>query len=75
MTRRSKSLTFALLKCKKDNIDGTFLKCAGCRRALYCSRECQKVDWKEGGHRGDCQTCAVMSELGTSNLITFKLPG
>jgi hypothetical protein len=29
--------------------------CTGCKRALYCSRECQKIDWKEGGHKVDCK--------------------
>ena len=30
-----------------------FLKCSGCG-AKYCSRECQKWDWKIGDHKGEC---------------------
>lgn len=33
----------------------TFQKCARCRLAVYCSRECQKWDWKHGGHKIDCK--------------------
>ncbi len=57
-------LTYAILKCKKGNPNGTFSKCAGCRRALYCSKECQKVDWKEGRHRDDCKILAAMDDEG-----------
>jgi hypothetical protein len=34
------------------------LKCGSCKFALYCSRECQRSDWKKGhrlicGHLGE----------------------
>lgn len=29
--------------------------CAGCRGARYCSVECQRAAWKEGGHSMVCQ--------------------
>ena len=32
-----------------------FKKCAGCGIARYCSRKCQKYDWKHGGHKADCR--------------------
>ena len=32
-----------------------FSKCEQCRLARYCSRECQKFDWKHGGHKHDCR--------------------
>ncbi|KAI8484725.1 hypothetical protein Bbelb_374880 [Branchiostoma belcheri] len=31
-----------------------FGKCASCRRAHYCSKECQRKHWKDG-HKQDCQ--------------------
>ncbi|KAJ6476656.1 hypothetical protein C8R47DRAFT_1323494 [Mycena vitilis] len=30
------------------------MRCTGCRDLLYCSRECQRLDWREGGHRDQC---------------------
>ncbi|KZV71164.1 hypothetical protein PENSPDRAFT_416085 [Peniophora sp. CONT] len=29
--------------------------CKGCQEARYCSRECQRSDWKQGGHRIVCR--------------------
>ncbi|KZV74158.1 hypothetical protein PENSPDRAFT_648166 [Peniophora sp. CONT] len=29
--------------------------CKGCKQAWYCGRECQRLDWKEGGHRVKCR--------------------
>ncbi|KAJ7673953.1 hypothetical protein DFH06DRAFT_1467324 [Mycena polygramma] len=44
-----------------DNMDCNIIKekiqlrrCSGCRDLLYCSRECQRFDWGEGGHRDQC---------------------
>ncbi|KAF7373735.1 MYND-type domain-containing protein [Mycena sanguinolenta] len=31
-----------------------FRRCAQCLYAYYCSKECQKQDWKHGGHRQAC---------------------
>lgn len=30
-------------------------RCSKCRVAQYCSRECQKKHWKEGGHKQQCK--------------------
>ncbi len=32
------------------------LLCSGCEKTKYCSKECQKVDWKVGGHKVLCKT-------------------
>ncbi|VDB92107.1 unnamed protein product [Peniophora sp. CBMAI 1063] len=29
--------------------------CGGCKQARYCSTECQKNDWRKGGHKLLCQ--------------------
>lgn len=39
-------------KCKKDVLSTVIRRCGRCHMAYYCSRECQKEDWK--AHRGDC---------------------
>eukprot|EP00978_Attheya_sp_CCMP212_P043708 scaffold289889_cov48-Attheya_sp.AAC.1 len=30
------------------------LNCAGCTCVFYCSKECQRRDWKLGGHKSAC---------------------
>ncbi|KAJ7479155.1 hypothetical protein FB451DRAFT_1240747 [Mycena latifolia] len=39
----------------KDNLR----RCANCRRAYYCSRECQRMDWNDGHHRDICSSLRV----------------
>ncbi|KZV70225.1 hypothetical protein PENSPDRAFT_651748 [Peniophora sp. CONT] len=29
--------------------------CVGCNEARYCSKACQRKDWREGGHRAQCK--------------------
>ncbi|GFH47834.1 hypothetical protein CTEN210_04310 [Chaetoceros tenuissimus] len=46
-------------KCKKLRLDceeneTKALICSGCKVAVYCSRECQLKDWKEGNHKNCC---------------------
>jgi hypothetical protein len=38
-------------------VSGSSTMCAGCRAARYCSRECQKQQWKE--HRPVCKALAA----------------
>lgn len=38
-----------------DTTDALLLKkCSGCNESMYCSKECQRVDWNEGGHKLKC---------------------
>ena len=30
-------------------------RCGGCRVRWYCSKECQTLHWKKGGHKRECQ--------------------
>lgn len=34
---------------------GKLLVCSGCKKAYYCSAECQKKQWKENGHKMYCR--------------------
>ncbi len=34
---------------------GKMAACCGCRSVSYCSKECQALDWKRGGHNKDCR--------------------
>ncbi|KAL4227023.1 hypothetical protein ACF0H5_014999 [Mactra antiquata] len=42
-------------QCKKSPEEGTLKRCAQCHVTLYCSRECQVVHWKQGGHKDNCE--------------------
>ena len=45
-----------------EPIDGgvTFVQCAGCRRTRYCTRACQKTDWKN--HRVLCEAIVAQNK-------------
>lgn len=32
------------------------MTCGGCHCAAYCSKACQKADWKSGTHKKECET-------------------
>eukprot|EP01083_Nonionella_stella_P046948 125709_1 len=42
-------------KCNKTEVSKYHL-CSGCRIATYCSKKCQKQDWKRNRHKLICQT-------------------
>ncbi|KAJ7453860.1 hypothetical protein FB451DRAFT_1519332 [Mycena latifolia] len=42
------------LECGKILKDAELLRCVARQHAFYCSRLCQIVDWKAGGHRKSC---------------------
>ena len=39
--------------CKKKTTK--LLQCSGCNKTFYCSKECQKKQWKENGHKIYCR--------------------
>jgi hypothetical protein len=40
--------------CKKVGELDTMKRCGRCRRACYCSVECQRLHWRKGGHKNVC---------------------
>ena len=40
-------------------------KCAKCKVATYCSKACQRQDWKIGGHKSDCDKLQKELRAGT----------
>lgn len=54
------------MKCQACKSDCTTpLQCAACHAVTYCSRECQKADWK-GGHKAACVTLKPASPVAVS---------
>ncbi|KAJ8454929.1 hypothetical protein ONZ45_g19115 [Pleurotus djamor] len=43
------------VNCQKIDLKNNFRKCGSCSTSLYCSKECQSIAWKEGGHKTTCQ--------------------
>jgi hypothetical protein len=37
----------------EGRFDAPFSQCGGCKKVVYCSKQCQKKDWKQG-HKGKC---------------------
>ncbi|KAJ7261168.1 hypothetical protein C8J57DRAFT_1337253 [Mycena rebaudengoi] len=43
------------LNCAKRMKPADQRRCSGCGTSYYCSKECQIIDWKIGGHRKVCK--------------------
>ncbi|KAJ7894937.1 hypothetical protein B0H14DRAFT_3426538 [Mycena olivaceomarginata] len=43
------------VECHKFDAKNTVHKCGGCSMTLYCSKECQTLAWKQGGHKTMCK--------------------
>lgn len=54
-TTSNKPAEIRCYNCKKPASDDSpaeeFFRCVRCRSVTYCSKACQKEDWREGGHR------------------------
>ena len=61
--------------CKKPQSDfpDPLKRCAKCQNSLYCSRECQKADWKV--HKRSCgSTAGNQSNAGPSSSTLPQIP-
>jgi len=52
--------------CSKIDEYGSFKRCGGCSDVRYCSPECQKQDWNQGGHRDYCKKIQECSQRNAS---------
>lgn len=43
-------------------------RCSRCRNSLYCSRACQRADWKTGGHKRSCTFGAMANNCYLDSL-------
>ena len=55
-------------KCHNcDKFGEDFPKCSGCKSVYYCSRECQKTDWKKR-HKKICKKLKEQRKFISSNV-------
>ena len=66
----------ACANCNKvqDSGEVTLQRCSGCRAAYYCSKDCQKADWKN--HKKTCRSSSSTdtgaSQTGGSSFFSSK---
>ncbi|KAG1818689.1 uncharacterized protein BJ212DRAFT_103902 [Suillus subaureus] len=41
-------------QCRKTVSTGTLKRCGGCLHTYYCSKSCQRYDWRRGKHKAYC---------------------
>ena len=70
MTEKKKNggeVTHFCALCESRNANK---RCGGCRVRWYCSKECQVLHWKRGGHKRECQALLQSAaERAQSTLI------
>lgn len=54
MKAYGESCTICDRKKAKGSSEGLF-KCGACKKVQYCSKKCQKIDWKQHNHKEECQ--------------------
>ncbi|KAK7423559.1 hypothetical protein QQX98_001017 [Neonectria punicea] len=64
-------MSLACVVCQKTSAEGNIKRCAKCSTTPYCSRECQKRDWK--AHKKICGKTTVPP--GPSAAFTPARPG
>jgi hypothetical protein len=52
--------------CGKVGDETDLLICSRCQSVQYCSKECQKLHWKKGGHKAVCNQLSADKELGVA---------
>ncbi|KAJ7128491.1 hypothetical protein C8R44DRAFT_873206 [Mycena epipterygia] len=51
----------ANMECGVMRSKKTLKRCSGCKSVYYCSRRCQILDWRGGGHRSICSPHLILS--------------
>jgi hypothetical protein len=45
------------------------MRCSGCLRVHYCSKECQRHSWKAGNHRELCKLVKVIPDATDGEIL------
>ena len=61
---KPENLEHVCVRCHKGG--EKLLLCGKCRHALYCDRECQRIDW--GRHKDECRTCGHARDATKNSL-------
>ena len=62
---KPENLEHACTRCHKGG--EKLLSCGKCRHALYCDRECQRMDWER--HKTECRSCGHARDATKNPLI------
>ena len=62
---KPENLDHACTHCHKSGEKLMF--CAKCKNAMYCDRECQRIDWEK--HKKDCTCCSVQRDMTRNPLL------
>lgn len=58
--KKIKSLECA--HCRKKNVERKCKPCSGCMKAVYCSKQCQKIHWKMS-HKAQCNRMWIAEDF------------
>ncbi|KAF7371456.1 MYND-type domain-containing protein [Mycena sanguinolenta] len=60
------------MECGVIRPKAEFKRCSHCQQVYYCCSDCQKLDWRAGGHRETCRSIPIFASknknLGMRNL-------
>ncbi|KAF7321894.1 hypothetical protein MKEN_00711600 [Mycena kentingensis (nom. inval.)] len=60
------------LQCLNITPNNVAKRCSGCKVLHYCSKDCQRIDWKEGNHRAFCDMYGLSRNFFTSPFHQFS---
>ena len=55
LSMASQTLSVQCSRCRTSRAAEFIKLCGGCHTTKYCSVDCQRADWREGGHKLECK--------------------
>ncbi|KAJ7055554.1 Alpha/beta hydrolase family-domain-containing protein [Mycena amicta] len=69
LERDKASVKSACMACCAIKGKSELQRCSGCRSFQYCSRACQKHDWRQGGHR---EACSLRPASASDDIVVSR---